>query len=1060
MGSERTKSLLIRALATSAVVLGMLPACGPPPPLPTAELDISIPPTAHFRQGQNGAQYTVRVTNDGDVGTVGAVEVTETISSGLTLVSMSGDGWTCPGLDGANTCERQDRLDSSQSYPPITVTVNVSSNASSPQELKVTVSGGGSSPASYSNDTFIDYPSGTPLPVLGIQKLHTVDFRQGEQGQYTLTVFNDSSCPGVSCFGGPTTGTVTVTETPPPGETIVSMTGTGWSCPPGGTTCTRSDPLAGNGASYPPILVTVAVALDATSPQVNSATASGGGSAPSTTSDPTDIAPASLSIAKTHSGNFTQGQQGAQYAVMVSNPASVPTTGTVTVTEEVPSGLTLVSMGGTGWTCASGGTTCTRNDALAAGASFPPITVSMDVATGATSPQVNKVTVSGGGSALGSASDSTVILLNSPLVAVTVSPSSQSVPVGKTYQFTALAKKQDGTSFDVTSVATWSSSNNSVAVVSQGAATGIAANATPVTITAAFQGFSGVASVTVTDAVVTSVFVGPSTASVTVGESIQFVATGTFSDGSQGPITASVNWTSSAPAVASVLTGNVGSPGLAIGLEVSAQPVIITATDPTTNVSGTAQLTVSGGSTGFVTLVSENAAATGGGNQFSQWPFAASTTGRYVAFRSSATDLVASPSVPATAGVQFYVRDTCIGASASCTPLTQMVSVDNSMPPNAGNGDSPLFVGNISGDGSVVVFDSFSTNLGVAAPLGSVYERQICGVGIGGCPSSTLVESLDGSGNALNSQQPVVSRDARFIAFGASGSIGFPAFLRDTCLGAPSGCKPSTTLVGVDNSGNETNGTGAPFAVSNGGRYVLFLDDGTNMPSGGSQIYIRDTCQQFGGRGGLPNCTPVTTTVSVGNGAPTPITDAGEFASMSDDGRYVEFVTANGLVQNDQNGLPDVYIRDTCLQFGIGANFNPGAVANCVPTTVLVSVAGNGKATALPTFASNLALDSTGRFVVFGASANDLVVTPPVPNGFSFGYARDTCLEFGTAPNFNPGAVPGCTPRTVLVTLDSAGAPIQVEGNLSISGDGHLVVFNFAELGDNIAQVAIGKTSF
>lgn len=36
----------------------------------------------------------------------------------------------------------------------------------------------------------------------------------------------------------------------------------------------------------------------------------------------------------------------------------------------------------------------------------------------------------------------------------------------------------------------------------------------------------------------------------------------------------------------------------------------------------------------------------------------------------------------------------------------------------------------------------------------------------------------------------------------------------------------------------------------------------------------------------------------------------------------------------------------------------------------------------------------------------------------------------------------------------------QVEGNLSISGDGHLVVFNFAELGDNIAQVAIGKTSF
>ena len=115
-----------------------------------------------------------------------------------------------------------------------------------------------------------------------------------------------------------------------------------------------------------------------------------------------------LSITKTHTGSFTQGQQNVTYSVTVSNRVNaVPTNGTVTVTETVPSGLTLVSMAGTGWTCSANG--CTRSDALIAGASFPPITVTVNVASNATSPQVNQVSVSGGGSANTVASDSTTI---------------------------------------------------------------------------------------------------------------------------------------------------------------------------------------------------------------------------------------------------------------------------------------------------------------------------------------------------------------------------------------------------------------------------------------------------------------------------------------------------------------------------------------------------------------------------------------------------------------------------------------------------------------------------
>ena len=50
--------------------------------------------------------------------------------------------------------------------------------------------------------------------------------------------------------------------------------------------------------------------------------------------------PPDLTITKTHTGNFTQGQTGATYTVTVTNSGNGPTTGVVTVTDSLPSGLT------------------------------------------------------------------------------------------------------------------------------------------------------------------------------------------------------------------------------------------------------------------------------------------------------------------------------------------------------------------------------------------------------------------------------------------------------------------------------------------------------------------------------------------------------------------------------------------------------------------------------------------------------------------------------------------------------------------------------------------------
>ena len=119
--------------------------------------------------------------------------------------------------------------------------------------------------------------------------------------------------------------------------------------------------------------------------------------------------PPVLGITKSHVGNFSQNQQNAQYTISVSNTGTGPTVDPVTLTETVPAGETLVSMSGSGWNC-SVSPTCTRTDALGAGLSYGAITVTVNVAANASSPQVNTAMVSGGGAASATATDSTTIV--------------------------------------------------------------------------------------------------------------------------------------------------------------------------------------------------------------------------------------------------------------------------------------------------------------------------------------------------------------------------------------------------------------------------------------------------------------------------------------------------------------------------------------------------------------------------------------------------------------------------------------------------------------------------
>ena len=112
---------------------------------------------------------------------------------------------------------------------------------------------------------------------------------------------------------------------------------------------------------------------------------------------PAPLPPADLTLTKSHAGSFSQGQNGAAYTLTVKNSGSSATSGTVSVRDILPSGLTAAAISGSGWSCTLSNLTCTRSDALAAGGSYPSVTVTVNVSTSAPASVTNTGTVSGGG---------------------------------------------------------------------------------------------------------------------------------------------------------------------------------------------------------------------------------------------------------------------------------------------------------------------------------------------------------------------------------------------------------------------------------------------------------------------------------------------------------------------------------------------------------------------------------------------------------------------------------------------------------------------------------------
>ena len=308
--------------------------------------------------------------------------------------------------------------------------------------------------------------------------------------------------------------------------------------------------------------------------------------------------------------------------------------------------------------------------------------------------------------------------------------------------------------------------------------------------------------------------------------------------------------------------------------------------------------------------------------------------GRYVAFASTATNLVAGDT---NARQDIFVKD-------MQTLATTRVSVDSVGTQQAG-GDARCPA--ISADGRFVAFLSTAPNLVAGDTNGVqdvfVHDRQT------GATTRVSLSSAGTQGNLASGQtttNPAISADGRFVVFESSASnlvAGDTNAVRDVFLHDRQ--TATTSRVSVSSAGAEGTAQSASQAISGDGRFVAFVSTAANLVTGDTNavddVFVRDT---LGG-------TTIRVSVS-STGAQSEV--ASLLPAFSGDGRFVAFASASAvLFGGDTLRFTDVFVRD--LQ---------------TSTTSLVSVNSSGAMGSGISTAPTLSND--GRFVVFQSQGTNL----------------------------------------------------------------------------------------
>lgn len=319
-----------------------------------------------------------------------------------------------------------------------------------------------------------------------------------------------------------------------------------------------------------------------------------------------------------------------------------------------------------------------------------------------------------------------------------------------------------------------------------------------------------------------------------------------------------------------------------------------------------------------------------------------SANGRYVVFTSYASNLVSNDT---NSESDIFVYDLE-------TSTIKRVSV-------ASDGSQANHLSrypNISGDGRLIVFTSFASNLVKNDNNNELdvfmYDQQTG-------KTSLVSVTPEGTSGSNHSDRAVISEDGRFIAFESSAndlaccsSAFHDIFVRDM-----STAQTSHISKAVD--GGETNDSSATAGISADGRYILFSSLASNL--------VENDTNNYCAVGGSPNpsCrdifvydqkTALIKRVSVASDG-TQTHDESNRATISPDGRYVAFWSeADNLSPHDDNPGRDLFVHDLTTS-----------------ETKLVSIGYNGSqgvsryASVAPAFSDD------GTLLAFSSAATNLV---------------------------------------------------------------------------------------
>ncbi len=295
------------------------------------------------------------------------------------------------------------------------------------------------------------------------------------------------------------------------------------------------------------------------------------------------------------------------------------------------------------------------------------------------------------------------------------------------------------------------------------------------------------------------------------------------------------------------------------------------------------------------------------GNADSELP-SISGDGRFVTFLSVANNLVPRDT---NNEADIFVRDRQAGTTAR-------VSVSSS----GTQADGGSFDPRISSDGSTVVFDSLATNL-VPGDTGGFSDIFVYRLAAGTTVRASV--ATDGTPGNGDSYTPAISSDGRTVVFQTAANNLGPGDTGTNVDIYVRALAPGTTVRASLAADGVTEGDAGAYeaAISGDGHVVAFKGGSTNLvpgdTNGQADIFVRDL------RTGALERDSLSTAGAQADGDNT-------LPALSDDGRLVVFESsATNLVPGDTNGASDIFLRDR------------GSVAP--PATITVTAT----ATALPT---------------------------------------------------------------------------------------------------------------